>query len=181
MFGSRLPIFFCVLILLGPACRGSTSMEASTKQEKTSATANGEGNDGSSVSENTDSSKSDRGSLDDRSATDIGNAGTSESGGMDVQIQVARCLERGRPASATIKAEPAALVGVAVEYEGYSEHADWGSGVTSVNGTYKWVWAIPQNVPIGSAVIVALAQSADATESGHARSRFQVARPGGCQ
>lgn len=100
---------------------------------------------------------------------------------MRLEIEIAECFEKGSVARATIRAEPAAMLGMAVQYDDYQDHADYMVAVAGADGSFVWTWTIPPEVPAGPATIVAAGGSADGKRAGSAREEFTVAKPGGCR
>lgn len=99
---------------------------------------------------------------------------------MSIEIEIARCLERGRTAKAVLQTEPAALLGMAVAYHNDDSHADSQLGVAGADGKFVWTWVISLEVNLGRAKIIAAGGSADGKRGGDAMKTFTVADPGKC-
>ncbi len=94
-------------------------------------------------------------------------------------VEMAECIERGRPATATIRTVPGSMIGASSTYSDQAAHGNYWVGAAGADGRYPVAWTPPPDAPLGPGRFLAGAQSA--TEGGATVSKpFTLRRPGEC-
>lgn len=95
-----------------------------------------------------------------------------------LEIEMAACIERGRPATATIRSIPGAMIGASAAYADGESHNNYWLGATDTRGEFPIAWTPPAEAPLGTAKILAGASSEQGGATGSRE--FRLAAPGGC-